>query len=47
MNQIELDPRAMTKEGLTQFKQVSNYYMWILHSNGLVHLCNGDYLFFQ
>ena len=27
MNQIELDPRMMTKEGLTQFKQVSNYYM--------------------
>ena len=24
MNQIELDPRTMTKEGLTQFKQVSN-----------------------
>ena len=47
MNQIELDPRTMTKEGLTQFKQVSNYYMWILHWNGLVNLCNGDYLFCQ
>ena len=27
MNQIELDPRTMTKEGLTQFKQVSKNYM--------------------
>jgi len=47
MNQIELDPRTMTKEGLTQFKQVSKYYMWILDSNGLVNLCNGNYLICQ
>lgn len=43
MNQIELDPRTMTKEGLTQFKQVSKYYMWILDSIGLVNRCNGNY----
>ena len=47
MNQIELDPRTMTKESLKQFKQVSTYYMWILHSNGLVNLCNGNYLIRQ
>ena len=43
MNQIELDPRTMTKESLTQFKQVSKNYMWKLDLNGLVNLCNGNY----